>query len=151
MSEEINELKAEERLKIEIPVEEEEVGQEGTRPDVAAEFQKLGRQFGETLEKAWNSEERQRVEKEVREGLRSFADEVDKVIREAKENPKTAKLKEEAVEAKTKVESSDIGRKMQTGLAQGMRWLSEELGAMSERFGVQEKQPEDVEPEVKEE
>ena len=73
-----------ERLKVEIPVDEEPVSkttaQEESSVDIVAELRDLGKQFATTLETAWNSEERQRVENEVRDGLKSFVDEVDKMI-----------------------------------------------------------------------
>ena len=145
MSDEINELKAEERLKIEIPVEEEEVAAkpESTTINVTEEFQKLGRQFANTLESAWNSEERQQVEGEIRAGLRSFADEVDKIIRDVKSSSATEKVTGSAVDAKERVTSSDVGQKAMGGIAGGLRWLGTELGSIADHFAAPEKSPED--------
>ncbi len=114
--------------------------------DVIDELKNLGRQFAEALDAAWNSEERQRIENEVREGVHSFVDEVDKVFREAKTSEAAAKVKREAAGAKGKVESSDIGQKAVGGFAMGLRWLSEELGHLADQFTAAEKAPEDVEP-----
>ncbi len=146
MSDEINELKNEERLKIEIPMEEEEIAAKpaSTTVNVTEEFQKLGRQFANTLESAWNSDERQQVEGEVRAGLRSFADEVDKIIRDVKDSPATEKVTGSATDAKDRVGSSDVGQKAMVGLAGGLRWLGQELGNMADHFSVPEKSPEDV-------
>ncbi len=145
MSDEINELKNEERLKIEIPMEEEEIAAKpaSTTVNVTEEFQKLGRQFANTLESAWNSDERQQVEGEVRAGLRSFADEVDKIIRDVKDSPATEKVTGSATDAKDRVGSSDVGQKAMVGLAGGLRWLGQELGNMADHFSVPEKSPED--------
>lgn len=132
--------------KIEIPVEEEidqlKAEEKGQEPDVVGEFKKLGHQFAETLQLAWNSEERVRVEKEVREGVHTFVDEIDKVIREVKSSPTTAKVKTEAKEAKEQIESSDLGRKAREGIVQGLTWFSEELGKLAEQFTPPEKSPE---------
>ncbi len=130
----VDELKN--RLRSEIPVEEEVAGlkDEEKTTDIAAELQSLGRQVAETIQRGWNSEERQRVEKEVRVGVKSFVDEVDKVIREARESQAAARLKEEASEAKSRVEQSDLGRKARGGFVQGLRWLSEELGKLANQF-----------------
>lgn len=123
-----------ERLKVEIPVEEEVTKEEAQRVDVTAELQNLGRQFAETLRTAWKSEERKRIEGEVREGMKSFADEVDKVIREVRSSPTTARVKEEVTETADRVQSSDVGRRMREGMVQGLHWLSEELGNLADQF-----------------
>jgi predicted NAD-dependent protein-ADP-ribosyltransferase YbiA (DUF1768 family) len=120
----------------EIPVEEETdalKGEEKTA-DIAAELQTLGRQVAETIQKAWHSEERQRVEKEVRVGVKSFVDEIDKVIREARESQAAARIKEEASGVKSRVEQGDLSRKARSGLVQGMQWLSEELARLADKF-----------------
>ena len=137
--------------RIEIPVEEDDIAglkadEKAGEPDLdlMEEFKNLGRQFAETIEAAWNSEERMRVETEIREGVHSFVDEVDKVIREAKSSASAEKVKGEAAEAKARVESSDIGMKARDGIAQGLTWLSEEFGKLAQQFTPAEKGPEDV-------
>ena len=111
--------------RIEIPIEEEDIeglkaDEKSNGPDVVEEFKRLGRQFAETIEAAWSSEERVRVETEIREGVHSFVDEVDKVI------------------------NSDAGVKTRDGIVQGLTWLSEEFGKMAEQFTPVEKAPEDI-------
>ena len=132
--EQVKEIKAQERLKVEIPVEEEAAKADMKDVDVVAELKDLGRQFADTLRTAWNSQERQRIESEIREGMKSFASEVDKVITEVKESQTAARVREEAGQVASKVESSDVGRKARTGLAQGLQWLSEELGKLANQF-----------------
>ena len=112
--------------------------------DVVEELKGLGRQFAETLQSAWNSDERQKFETDVREGMRSFADEVDKVIREARESDAGQRIREETSEVIEKVESTEIGKKARSGLAQGLEWLSTELGKLADRFNITEKDPSDI-------
>ncbi|MFO7539606.1 MAG: hypothetical protein R6X32_16335, partial [Chloroflexota bacterium] len=130
----VDEIKS--RLRSEIPIEEEveALKAEEKSADIAAELQSLGRQVAETIQRAWNSEERQRMEKDVRVGVKSFVDEIDKVIREARDSQAAARLKEEATEAKTRVEKSDLGRKARGGFVQGLQWLSEELAKLADQF-----------------
>jgi uncharacterized protein involved in exopolysaccharide biosynthesis len=134
----------------EIPVDEDTSGDPQTfkaeveETDITAELRGLGRKFAETIQTAWNSEERQKVEADVRQGMKSFADEIDKVIKEAKESPTTAKAKEGATEFKTRVETAEIGQKARSGFVQSLRWLSEELGKLANQFTPTEKNPEDV-------
>lgn len=110
--------------------------------DIVDELKNLGRQVAETLRAAWESEERQKMEAEVREGIKSFADEVDKVVREARASEPARKVREEATEFKTKMEEADVAKKARAGLVQGLGWLSDELGKLAEQFAPKEKQPE---------
>lgn len=132
----INQLKDEERIKIDIPVDEE--GTSGAKgdpaPDIVEEFKRLGRQFADTLESAFNSEEARRIETEVRAGMHSFADVVEKAFNQAKDSPAATRMKEEAAGVKDRVETGDIGRKAQEGIVTGMRWLSTELDKLATQF-----------------
>jgi len=143
----VDKLKAEERLKVEVPVEEDvmKVDASDTKGiDVTAELRNLGRQMVDTLQTAWNSDERQRFEKEVREGMHSFANEIDKAIQEVRESEATDKMRNEASQVATKVQSSEAGQKAREGLAKSLQWLSEELGTLSAKFTPPEKPAPDV-------
>ena len=135
--------------RIDIPFEEESIEdlkaeEKAGGPDVVEEFKKLGRHFAETFESIWNSEERVRVENEIREGVHSFADEVDKVMREARSSATAEKLQGEAAEMKARAESSDYGMMARDTVVQGLGWLSVEFGNLAEQFAAPEKAPEDV-------
>lgn len=134
-----------ERLKVEEIEVEEEVTKEKAQADIAAELKSLGQQFAETLRTAWYSQERHEVEAEIREGMQSFAGEVDKLIREAQKSQAADRAKAEAAEIKGRVESSDIGNRARVGVVQGLQWLSEELGKLAEQFTPAEKASTDVE------
>lgn len=111
--------------------------------DIAGEFRSLGQQFAETLQKALNSEERSRLEGDVREGMKIFADEVNKVVggvREStagqriRDNAATQRIREEASKLTGQIDGQDIGKKTRSGLAGGLRWLSDEMGKLADQF-----------------
>lgn len=137
----VEEIKA--RLKVEIPVEEDSVPKAAAgatqEMDIVAELRGLGKQFADTLQTMWNSDERQRVEAEIRDGFKSFVDEVDKMVGQVRESASTAKVKEEAAKVTSKVESSEFGRKAQKSIVQGLHWLSAELGKLADQFTPAEK------------
>lgn len=137
----VDEIKERLRAAEEIPVEEEAVSKptKDAPGDVAAELRRVGQQFAETIQTAWNSEERQRMEVEVREGVRSFVDEVDKVFAQIRESETAEKVRTEAVEIRDKVGTSDVGQKTRGGFVSGLRWLSDELGRLADRFTPVEK------------
>lgn len=132
----IDQLKDEERIKIDIPFEEESTGSAKAEhtADMAEEFKRLGRQFADTLEGIFTSEEAKRVETELRAGIKGFADEVEKAFNQAKDSPAAARMKEEASGVKERVESGDIARKTQEGVVTGLRWLSDELEKLANQF-----------------
>ena len=142
----VDRLKNEERIKIDIPVEEEPAAKTGPAADLAEEFKRLGRQFGDTLQTAFNSEEARRLETELRTGMRSFADEVERAFREAKGSPTATRMKEEAAAAKERVDTSDMSRKAQEGLVGGLRWLSNELEKLANQFTSGEQPPAEKQP-----
>lgn len=144
----VDDLKAEERLKVEVPVEEEVMKvdvSETEGVDVTGELRNLGRQMVDTLQTAWKSEERQRFEQEVREGMRSFANEIDKAIQEVRESDTTGKVKSEASQVADKVQASEAGQKAKDGFAKSLQWLSEELGSLANKFTPPEKPMPDTE------
>ena len=124
------------RLKIEV---EEEPTKASANPDVVSELQNLGRQFANTLQSAWNSEERQRIEGEVREGMKSFVNEVDKVFQTARDSSAAERIKSEATNVGNKVGSSDVGTKARSGIVQGLKWMSVELEKLADKFTSPEK------------
>jgi hypothetical protein len=131
--------------KDEIPVDDEtEYKAEGVGPDVVDELRNLGRQFGETMRTAWNSEERRQFEQEIRQGVQTFASEVDKAIKDVSDSETAQRAKSEATEFKDKAASGDLGQKTQSSLAKGLRWFSDELAKVADSFTASEKGPEDV-------
>lgn len=132
-----------ERLKIE--VEEEVAKAETVETEVADELKNLGRQFAETLQTAWNSEERQKFENDVRSGMKSFVDEIERVFQDARSSQTAERVREEAVEIKEKVETSNLGQKTRSSLAQGLHWMSEEIGKLATKFTPLEKPVDEAE------
>lgn len=150
----VDEIK--DRLKIEIDEIEDVIDDSASAEteaeagtNLADELGKLGRQMGDTLRNAWSSEERQKFEGDVKKGMKSFADEIDNVIQSIRGGNIGTKIKVEATDFREKVESKEIPNKARSGFAEGLRWLSNELGHLADKFTPSaqptEKSPEDVE------
>ena len=133
---------------VKITIEEEDLKQAAPDADrdVVAELRSLGRQVGDTLRSAWESEERQKFESQVKEGFQSFVSEIDKAVHEIRETEAARKVKEEAGELRSKVNSAEITYKAGDVLSRGLRWLSEGLGTLAEQFTPREKEPEATAP-----
>jgi hypothetical protein len=143
----VDELKAEEQAGYEIPIEEDQPQMKEQAPDIADALRDFGRQFADTIQAAWNSKERREFEEEVREGVDQFANEVRKAFREIKESGAAQKVREEADEAKERVEHADLAQKARAGLVEGLEKLSQELGKLADQFSPAEKSPTDVDDE----
>ncbi|MDX1661777.1 MAG: methylmalonyl-CoA epimerase [Gemmatimonadota bacterium] len=101
----------------------------GPRPDdegsaTARELRALGRRLGDVLDRAWEGEERKKLQDGVRTGLRSLVDEVDESLRKARESRTAERARDEARE---------VGRKARGGMVESLRWLSAELGELARR------------------
>jgi hypothetical protein len=84
---------------------------------VVDELKRLGKQVGETLDAAWRSAERMRVQEELRAGTRAFVDECERALNRAS----TAR-------------PADVASKARRSAVEALRWMSTELGSLAERF-----------------
>jgi phenylalanyl-tRNA synthetase alpha subunit len=126
----------------EIPFEDETAYKaQAEEPDVVADLRDLGQQFAATLRTAWNSEERKQFEHEMREGMQTFASEIDKAFKEVKASEPAKKVKSEAADFKAKADSGDVVQKTRSSLSQGLRWFSEEIARVADSFTPIEKEP----------
>ena len=127
MTDSVDDIK--DRLKGEEPVAEANPAQ-----DIVEELRDVGKQFADTLNRAWNSEERNRVEEEVRAGVKAFGEEIDKVISGVRSGNARETVKEQTERVNTRVNPSEAGDKAKEGVVSGLRWLSTELGKVADRF-----------------
>ncbi|MCZ2115455.1 MAG: hypothetical protein LC131_16755 [Anaerolineae bacterium] len=147
--EKVDQLKDDERLKIDIPVDDDpkDEAQADRASEIVDEFKKLGRQFADTLGGIFTSEEARRVETEIRAGMRGFADEVEKAFSQAKDSPTASRMKEEMSGVKDRVETGEFARKTQQGMVSGLRWLSTELDKLATQFAHPDDSPAEKPPE----
>jgi hypothetical protein len=106
--------------------------------NLADEFAALGKKFAEAMETAWNSDERYRVEREVREGLRKFADEIDGAVKKVRESDVTSRVEESVQRVATDLKSGDASKNVRGGLVTALRSMSEALDKMAQ--GAEEKE-----------
>lgn len=133
-------MKEKETIKIEIEDvmdAEKEQKSTGEKVNIEEELKNLGKQFADTIKTAWNSEEVKKVEAQVREGVKKFSEEVSNIFSDAKDS----KAGQKVGDTVNKVDSTEAAQSMKKGVAQGLRWLSQELGKLSDSMTVTEKQP----------
>ena len=90
---------------------------EGGESDVIAELKRLGKQVGETLDAAWKSTERRKLQEELRTGSRAFVDECERALSRA-----------------GTTRPADAAMKARRSAVEALRWMSAELESLAERF-----------------
>lgn len=123
-------MKEQEPIKIEIEdvtAEEEKTASGGT-VNIEEELKKFGQQLADTIQSALNSDEVKKVQNDMQEGMKKFADEMGKAFDNVKETGPGQKVSEKVNE----IDSSDVAQSFKTGLSQGLRWLSQEFGKLSD-------------------
>ena len=109
--------------------------------DVKAKAGAAGQQVAATTRqaaaKAWDSEPRKKVTGGIKKGATAVAAKGGQIMADAAE--KQAKKQAEAVQVKIK--ETDWKAEAKTGTANGLRWLSEKVSVLADRFTPVEKEP----------
>ena len=102
--------------------------------DIAAEFAELGKKLRNTINTAWTSEERLKVQKEVEAGLVRLRDELNSAAKNMRESETGQKVETEVMRVKTDVESGKVTDEVRKGIVTGLRSLGEALDKLAENF-----------------
>jgi DNA polymerase III alpha subunit len=102
--------------------------------ELVDELARLGQKFVEVVEVAWNSEQRKKIEEDLRSGLVTVANSLEdgfKRVSSSKEAKDAVKSAEDVAE---KVRTSKIAVELSEALAQGLRSLSEQMDKLTEEM-----------------
>ncbi len=107
--------------------------------EVLSEINRLGRQLGTAVSRAWESDERKRVEDELTDGLQRAGKEIHRLGEDLAGTPAMESAKKGAGSA---------ARELRTGVLGGLRFLNRELGKALDKAeppdsGGGEDEPED--------
>jgi gas vesicle protein len=110
----------------------------GDSEELTTQFRELGQRLVSTARAAWESEQRQELQQEITDGLRTVRDQlneaVDNVRTSARSQGTTETVKEQVKKAAETARSNDLLVEMRNGLAAGLRELNEQLRRLSERL-----------------
>jgi hypothetical protein len=108
------------------------------REDLLRQFQELGQRLATTARAAWQSEQRQDLQQEIKDGLRSVRDQLNDAVEGARSSARTQEMagnvKEQVNRASESVRSGDFLGEVRDGLATGLRELNEQLRRFTERL-----------------
>ncbi len=103
--------------------------------DLLDELARLSDKIVQMVQTAWNSEERQRMEEDLRKGVSSVTNNLEQSIKRASESQAArdvrAQTKDVADDINERMQHSDVARDLTTGLAKGLRALGDQLDEWS--------------------
>jgi hypothetical protein len=102
--------------------------------EIIDELTHLGQKFVEVVEVAWNSEQRKKIEEDLRTGLVSVASSLEDSFKHLSETKEAKEVVNAAEDVAGKVRSSKIASELSSALAQGLRTLSEQMDKLSEEL-----------------
>lgn len=109
--------------------------------DITAEFAELGRKLRTTVETAWQSQERHKVQKEVENGLVKLRDELDKAVTSLRESEQGHKVESEVKRVRDDFESGKVAEDVRKGIIMGLRGVGTALDKLADSFTPLEEAP----------
>jgi hypothetical protein len=103
---------------------------------ISGEFDRLGKQVAEAINKAWESEDRKKLQAEVTTGLESFGSQVTEAMRKASESEAASQIRDQTEKVVAQVRDSDVTGEVRKGMIAGLGALNRELGKLVERLEV---------------
>jgi hypothetical protein len=95
------------------------------------ELTRLGQKFVEVVEVAWNSEQRKKIEADLRTGLISVAGSLEEGFKRVSKSKEAKEAVSAAEDVAEKVRTSKIGSELSEALTQGLRALSDQMDKLS--------------------
>jgi hypothetical protein len=117
------------------PKVEETVSEEPqTEGSIADELARLGQQLATAAQKAWDSDERRRLQNEITTGVQRLGQELSTAVSKATESEQAKELKTRATRVADDVQKTDVIEEVRKGLLVGLEAINRELGKMLERM-----------------
>lgn len=95
------------------------------------ELTRLGQKFVDVVEVAWNSEQRKKIEEDLRTGLVTVASSLEDGFKRVSSTKEAQEAVNAAEEVAEKVRTSKIASELSEALAQGLRALSDQMDKLS--------------------
>jgi uncharacterized membrane protein YccC len=109
------------------PQNEQGKPQSSTGDELVEELSKVGERFVELIRVAWNSEERKRIEGDLRSGLSTVASSLEDGIKQLAATREAQELKAAAEDMGEKVSTSKVVNELAANLRNGLAALGENL------------------------
>jgi hypothetical protein len=107
---------------------------ENNNQDLSDELRQFGKSLKHFFKSAWESDERQQLQTEIEHSLDEVARSLNQAADDFSASQEGQQLKSEFDDLKQRVESGELGDKIQHDLKQTLRKVSEELDQASNRW-----------------
>lgn len=109
--------------------------QTGSGQELMDELNRLGNKVVEVVDAAWNSDQRRRVEDDLRKGLESLAASLEEGIKQIGESKQAREFMDSAEDVaesvSSKMRTSKVANELADALATGLRALSESMDRLA--------------------
>lgn len=112
------------------------------QPDLASQFRELGENLKNMFQSAWESEEAHTFKEELREGLQVLGSAAKDAAEDFKLSEAGQRLKTEAEEFKSRVESGEVEAKTRQEISKALDLLNTELQKAIQSFSKPKSDPE---------
>lgn len=121
-------------------------GERGSGQEVLDELGRLGSKLVDVVQAAWTSEERKRIEADLKSGLSAVATSLEEGFEKVRANEQTKELLDKAEDVAEslgeKVSQSKVARDLADGLLKGLRSLSVQIDKVAD--DLQKKQADEA-------
>ena len=112
----------------------EDKAPETAKTDLSAEFAELGRAIRDALNAAWNSQERQHLQSEVRSGLNKLADEMETAAKNIRQSDAGQQVETKAKQVRDDVQSGKVSEDVRQAISQALRAARDGIDRMGDSF-----------------
>ena len=102
--------------------------------DIKNEFRNLGENLKQTANAAWTSEERQRLQKEIMDGISELGDALKDLGVQVQESEVTQKFKEDMEDLGDQVRSGEIQENARAGVVSALQRVNSELENLIDKW-----------------
>jgi hypothetical protein len=111
--------------------EKNQTTQDPANSDIADELRTLGKNLKDALQSAWESDERKKLEDEIRAGLADLGVTLNEAASDFRRSQTGQQLKEDVNDFRKRVHSGEVSTKVHDELINALRMANSELSKMS--------------------
>lgn len=127
-----------------IVITEEDVAPFVTEKQASGLREQAGRvtqKVSDGAQQAWQSEARRKVTGKVRQGVGTVTSKGSQLVRDKLSEAAERQAKATATAVQARIQETDWKEEAKQGTARGLKWLSQQLAQLADRFTPKEKEP----------
>jgi t-SNARE complex subunit (syntaxin) len=114
---------------------------ESAQPDLASELRQLGKNLKASLQSAWESEERKKVQEEIENGLAELGQLLQDTATEFEANRVGQEIKANVADFRSRLESGEVETRVRKDLTAALQTINAELDKFKDQWTRPEEDP----------